>query len=136
MSNEKKTISDKIVECADLVYGVAVDRTVERMEQAEANVEKDIKVAKNATNVVIEAAEVVVEAAADQFAALLNGEKIDLTSTKEHAMETMDKLVDKADEYYGAIVDRVAERMEQMEKNIDEDIEAGKQLIDDLKSNS
>ena len=134
MSNEKKTIADKIVESADIVYGVAVDRTVERMEQAEINVEKDIDVAKKVTNVVIEAAEIVTEAVAEHVVGLLNGEKIDLANTKESAMETIDKLVDKADEYYGTIVERVVERMEQTEKNIDGDIEAGKQLMTDLKS--
>ena len=48
----------------------------------------------------------------------------------------MDKIVEKADEYYGMIVDRVVEKMEQHEQNIDKDIETGKQLKKELNSNS
>ena len=73
-------------------------------------VEKDIEVAKKATNVIIEVSEIVTEAATDHFAGVLNGEKIDLVKEKERAEETLDKLVDKADEYYGTIVDRVVEK--------------------------
>lgn len=133
MGNETKM--DKVVEKADLIYSTAADRVVERMEQTDSNIEKDIAVAKNARGVMIEAAEIVTEAAADHVAGLLNGEKIDLTKEKNRAMETIDKVVEKADEYYGMIVDRVVEKMEQHEANIDKDIETSKNLVDELKSN-
>lgn len=136
MANETKTMMDKIVEAADLVYGTAADRTVEHMKQTEENIEKDINVAKKASSVVIETAEVVAEAAADHFAGLLNGEKIDLSKEKQRAIETIDKVVEKADEYYGMVVDRVVEKMEQREQNMEKDIETGKQLASELKSNS
>ena len=136
MGNETKTITDKIVESADLVYGTAADRTVERMKQTEENMDKDINVAKNATSVVIETAEVVAEAAAEHFAGLMNGEKLDLSKEKQRAIETIDKVVEKADEYYGMVVDRVVEKMEQHEQNIDKDMETWKQVINELKSNS
>ena len=131
-----ETKIDKIVESADMVYGTAVDRTVEHMEQAEVTIEKDVEIAKKASVVIIEAAEMVTEAAADHFAGVLNGEKFDLEKTKERAMETMDKLVDKADEYYGMIVDRVLEKAEQREQSIEKDIETGKRLVNELNSNS
>ena len=99
-------------------------------------VEKDIEVAKKATDIIVEAAGIVTEAAADHVAGLLNGEKIDLTKEKNRAMETIDKVVEKADEYYGIIVDRVVEKIEQHEANIDKDIETSKNLVDELKSNS
>mgnify|MGYP003294856568 CR=1 FL=1 len=35
---------DKVVEKADLVYSTAADRAVERMEEAEGNVDKDIEI--------------------------------------------------------------------------------------------
>ena len=127
---------DKVVEKADLVYSTAADRVVERMEQTDANVEKDIEVAKNAREVMIEAAGVVTEAVADHVSGILNGEKLDLTKEKNRAMETIDKVVEKADEYYGMIADRVVEKMNQHEANIDNDIETGKKLVDELKSNS
>ena len=133
MGNETKM--DKVVEKADLVYSTAADRVVERMEQTDSNIEKDIAVAKNARGVMIEAAGIVTEAAADYVAGLLNGEKTDLTKEKNRAMETIDKVVEKADEYYGMIVDRVVEKMEQHEANIDKDIETRKHLVDELKSN-
>lgn len=127
---------DKVVEKADLVYSTAADRVVERMEQTDSNVEKDIEVAKNAREVMIEAAGVVIEAVADHVSGILNGEKLDLTKEKNRAMETIDKVVEKADEYYGIIVDRVVEKMEQNESNVEKDIETGKKLVDELKSNS
>lgn len=136
MSNETKTITDKIVDSADKVYSTAVDRTIARMEEKEGNVEKDIEIAKKATNVVIEAAGVVAEAAADHVSGLLNGEKLDFSKEKNRAVETMDKLVEKADEYYGMVVDRAIEKMEQKEQRIEKDIEVGKQLVNELKSNS
>ena len=136
MGIETKTMTDKIVESADLVYGTAADRTVERMKQTEENIEKDIDVAKKASSVVIEVAETVAEAAADHFAGLLNGEKLDLSKEKQRAIETIDKVVEKADEYYGMVVDRVVEKMEQREQNMDKDMETGKQLVNELKSNS
>ena len=136
MGNETKTMTDKIVGAADLVCGTAADRTVERMKQTEENIEKDINVAKKASSVVIETSEVVAEATADHFAGLLNGEKIDLSKEKQRAIETIDKVVEKADEYYGMLVDRVVEKMEQHEQNIDKDMEKGKQLVNELKSNS
>ena len=136
MEKSKMTMADKIVEAADLVYGTAVDRTVERMEQAELNAEKDMTIVKNVGNIIIEAAETVTEAAADHVAGLLNGEKLDLTKEKNRAIETIDKLVDKADEYYGMITDRIVEKMEQHEQNIEKDIETGKQLVKDLNSYS
>ena len=130
------TKMDKMVESADLVYSTAADRAVERMEQAESNVEKDIEIAKSVSSTIIGAAEVVAEAVADHVSDLLNGEKLDLTKEKNRAMETIDKVVEKADEYYGMIVDRVVEKMEQHESNVEKDIEAGKKLVDELKSNS
>ena len=81
-------------------------------------------------------ADKIVEAAADHVAGLLNGEKLDLTKEKNRAIETIDKLVDKADEYYGMITDRIVEKMEQHEQNIEKDIETGKQLVKDLNSYS
>lgn len=135
MSNETKTMMDKMVETADAVYGTAADRTVERMEQAEGNIEKDIEVAKKASGVVAEAIETVMEAAADHVSGLLNGEKLDLSKEKNRAIETIDKIVDKADEYYGMVVDRFMEKAEQHEQNMEKDIEAGKQLVNELKSN-
>ena len=134
MGNETKM--DKVVEKADLVYSTATDRVVERMEQSDSNIEKDIDVAKKATDIIVEAAGIVTEAAADHVSGLLNGEKPDFTKEKNRAVETMDKLVEKADEYYGMVVDRVIEKMEQHEQNIEKDIETGKQLVNDLKSNS
>ena len=134
MGNETKM--DKIVEKADLIYTAAVDRTVDRMVQTETNIEKDIEVAKSASKVIIEVAEVVTEAAADHVAGLLNGEKLDLAKEKNRAIETIDKIVEKADEYYGMIVDRVVEKMEQHEQNIDKDIETGKQLKKELNSSN
>ena len=134
MGNETKM--DKMVEKADLVYSTAADRVVERMEQTDSNIEKDVDVAKKATGIIVEAAGIVTEAEADHVAGLLNGEKIDLTKEKNRAMETIDKVVEKADEYYGIIVDRVVEKIEQNEANIDKDIETSKNLVDELKSNS
>lgn len=136
MGNETKTVTDKIVESADLVYGTAVDRTMERMEQVEKNIDKDMNVAKKATGIVIEAAETVAEAAAEHFAGLMNGEKPDLAKEKKRAIETIDKVVEKADEYYGMVVDRFVEKAEQSEQNMEKDIETGKQLVNELKSNS
>lgn len=136
MGNETKTMTDKMVESADLVYGVTADRTVERMKQTEENIDKDINVVKNATSVVIETAEVVAEAAAEHFAGLMSGEQLDLSKEKQRAIETLDKVVEKADEYYGMIVDRIVERMEQDEENLEKDIEIGKKLANELKSNS
>ena len=127
---------DKVVEKADLVYSTAADRVVERMEQTDSNVEKDIEVAKNAREVMIEAAGVVTEAVADHVSGILNGEKLDFAKEKNRAMETIDKVVEKADEYYGMIADRVVEKMNQHEANIDKDIETGKKLVEELKSNS
>ena len=131
-----ETKMDKLVEKADLVYGTSVDRTVEHMEQAEANIEKDVIVAKKATDIIIEAAEIVTEAAADHVAGILNGEKIDFNKEKNRAVETMDKIVEKADEYYGMVVDRVLEKAEQREQSVEKDIETGKKLVSELKSNS
>ena len=127
---------DKVVEKADLVYSTAADRVVERMEQTDSNVEKDIEVVKRAREVMIEAAGIVTEAVADHVSDLLNGEKLDLAKEKNRAMETIDKVVEKADEYYGMIVDRVVEKMEQHESNVEKDIETGKKLVDELKSNA
>lgn len=136
MANETKTKVDKAVELADLVYGAAVDRVMDRVEQTDANIDKDKEVAKNAKEVIIDAAEVVTEAVADHVSGLLNGEKLDLEKEKNRAIETIDKVVEKADEYYGMIVDRVVEKMEQHEQNMGKDIETGKKLVDELKSNS
>ena len=44
MGNEIKM--DKMVEKADLVYSTAADRVVEKMEQHEANIDKDIETGK------------------------------------------------------------------------------------------
>ena len=136
MGNETKTRTDKMVESADVVYGAAVDRVMDRMEQTEENIAKDKEVAKNAGDVIIEAAGVVTEAVADHVSGILNGEKLDLTKEKNRAIETIDKVVEKADEYYGMIVNRVMEKVEQHEQNLDKDIETGKQVVNNLKSNS
>lgn len=77
---------------------------------------------KTMSDKIVEAAEVVVEATADHVAGLLNGKKLDLTKEKNRAIETIDKLVDKADEYYGIITDRIVEKMEQYEQNIEKDL--------------
>ena len=40
MNNETKKVADVVVDGADKVYGTAVDRTIDRMEQVGENVEK------------------------------------------------------------------------------------------------
>ena len=78
MNNETKKVADVVVDGADKVYGTAVDRTVDRMEQVAENFEKDKETAKKATDAAIETAGVLAEAVADHVSGLLNGEKLDL----------------------------------------------------------
>lgn len=136
MSNEKKTMTDKLVESADFVYGTVTERTIEHMKQAESNFEKDVDVAKKASSVVMGVAEIVIEAEVDRIVGLLNGEKIDLEKEKSRVIETIDKIVDKADAYYSMITDRVIEKLKQHEQSVEEDIEIGKELVNKLHSNS
>lgn len=133
MGNETRV--DKMVEAADLVYGIAVDRTVERMNQVSDDMEKDKSVMKGVVKAKVETAEIVIEAAAEHYAGLLNGEGIDLKKEKDRAIETIDKMVGKADEYYGKVIDRIAERIKEDEENLEKDIETGKKLVNTLKSN-
>ena len=72
----------------------------------------------------------------DHVSGILNGEKIDFKKEKERAIQTIDKMVDKADGYYSAITDRILDRMEQGEKNLEKDLESAKQLADELKKNA
>lgn len=44
----------------------------------------------------------------------------------------MDKLVDKANQYFDAITHRIGDRMDKIEQNIDKDIEAGKKVVNKL----
>ena len=136
MSNETKNVVDVAVDGADKVYGTAVDRTVERMDQFAENVEKDKETAKKATEAVVETAGVFAEAVADHVSGLLNGEKLDLKKEKERAISTIDKMVEKADAYYEVITDRIMERVDQSEKNLEKDIETGKELVNELKENA
>lgn len=136
MGNETKMTMDKIVESADAVYSAAVDRVMDRVEQTEENIDKDKHVAKKAGEVIAEAAEVVIEAAAEHVVGLLNGEKIDFNKEKNRVIETIDKVVDKADAYYDMITNRVLEKLKQREQNVEKDIETGKQLMNELNSNS
>ena len=59
--------------------------------------------------------------------------KLDLKKEKERAISTIDKVVEKADAYYGTLTDRIMDKIDQKEKNLEKDIEAGKQLVKDLK---
>ena len=61
---------------------------------------------------------------------------MDLKKEKERAISTMDKMVEKVDEYYSAVTDRIMERIDQSEKNLEKDIETGKQLTSELKENA
>ena len=90
MGNENKTLTDKVKE----------------------SVNKDVTVAKKASTAVIEGAEIFAEAVADHISGVLNGEKLDLEKEKDRAVKTIDAMVEKADEYYGTIVDRVVEKFE------------------------
>ena len=132
MSNETKNKVDVAVEKADKVYGAAVDRAVDRMNQAEENYEKDKETAKKVVVAAAETAEVAVESIVNQVVKVLNGEKVDIKSQRAHVIETIDKIVEKADAYYELIVDRVMERMAQAEENLDKDIETGKKLKDEI----
>lgn len=56
---------------------------------------------------------------------------------KTMGIETkMDKIVESADLVYSTAADRAVERMEEAEGNVEKDIETGKKLVDELKSNS
>ena len=48
----------------------------------------------------------------------------------------MDKIVESADLVYSTAADRAVGRMEEAEGNVEKDIETGKKLVDELKSNS
>ena len=136
MNNENKSMTDKIIEAADRVYGTAVDRKLDRMNQVESNMEKDIEVAKKASDAIVDAADVVISSQVDRIMDLIKGEKIDLSKGKTRTIEVIDRVVDKADVYYGLITDRIMEKLAQREQNIAEDIEIGRQLVKDLNSNS
>lgn len=136
MNNDAKKVVDVMVEGADKVYDVATDRAVERMEQVAEDIEKDKEVAKKATESAAETAEVLIDAVTDQICELLNGNKLSFNDVKARAIETIDKMVEKADGYYDVITDRLIEKIEKKEQNLDLDIETGKKLVNELKENA
>lgn len=136
MSNEIRNKVDVAVEKADKVYDAAVERTVDRMKQAEENYEKDKDTAKKVVEAAVEASEVVVESVVNQIVKLLNGEKVELKNQRAHVIEVIDRVVEKADVYYELITERVMERVGQFEENVDKDIETAKNVKNELNSNS
>lgn len=130
---EIKNKIDTAVENVDKIYEAAVDRTMVRINQTDENIDKDIETIKNAAVAAGETVETVAEAIIDRVVKVLNGEKGALKVTREDVISTIDKVVDKADAYYDIITNRIMERLEQAEGNVEKDIETAKQLKEDIK---
>lgn len=78
---------------------------------------------------------IVIDAAADSIAGVVNGEGIDLEKEKERAKSTIDKLMEKTDEYIDIMVDAVNGEVDRVEGTIEKDIHEAKDVKEELKKN-
>lgn len=126
------TLVENGLETADGYYSTITDRIIERMKQKESNMTADVLVAGRATEKIANMVELVNEELAEHIAGRISGKKYDFKSNKASAISLIDRLVGIADEYYEIIVDRILEKMNQTEENIDRDKEVAKKVAEQL----
>ena len=119
---------ERVTESTDKLINSFVDRVVDRVDQIEPTVEKGKKTLEKMATITADAIGSVIDAAADHYAGIVNGEGVDLEKEKERAKDTIGTLVEKAGEYIETVAESVSEGIEQVEGTIQRDVEAAKEL--------
>ena len=135
MSKELKKVTESAEKSIDILVNTFVDRVVERVDQIEPTVEKGKKTLEKMATITADAIGSVIDAAADHYAGIVNGEGVDLEKEKERAKDTIGTLVEKAGEYIETVAESVSGGIAQAEEHIEKDMEAAKEVKEELKDN-
>lgn len=130
---EKVTVSAE--ESTDKIVNTFVDRVVDRVDEIEPTIEKGKKTLEKLAQITFDGVGAIIDATADHYAGIANGEGIDLKKEKERAKNTMDTLIEKTGEYIETVADSISGGIAQAEGHIEKDIEAAKEVNEELKEN-
>ncbi len=135
MSKDLRKVTSSAEKSTDKVVNTFVDRVVDRVDQIEPTVEKGKKTLEKMAYITADAIGSVIDAAADHYAGIVNGEGIDLEKEKERAKGTIDTLIEKTGEYIDTVAESVSGGITQAEERIKKDMEAAKEVNEELKEN-
>ena len=135
MSKEMEKVTKLTEESTDKVINTFVDRVVDRVDRIEPVVEEGKKTLEKMADITADGIGAVIDAAADHFAGIVNGEGIDRKKEKERAKDTMKTLIEKTGEYIEVVAEYVSGGIAQAEEQIGRDIEAAKEVKKELKDN-
>lgn len=119
----------------DTVVNTFVDRVVERVDRIEPTVEKGKKTLGKMAELTTDSIGAVIDAAADHFSGIVNGEGIDLKKEKERAKDTIETLVEKTGEYIEVVAESISGGIAQAEEDMEKDVKAAKNVHDKLIEN-
>ena len=135
MGKELEKITEAAEKSTDKLINTFVERVVDRVDQIEPTVEKGKKTLEKMATITADAIGSVIDAAADHYAGIVNGEGVDLEKEKERAKDTIGTLVEKAGEYIETVAESVSSGIAQAEEHIEKDIEAAKEVKEKLIQN-
>ena len=134
MNKDMEKVTEAMEKGADKVINTFVDRVVDRVDQMEPTVEKGKKTLEKMAQITADGIGTVIDAAADHFAGIINKE-VNVETEKERAKETMETLVEKSGEYIDVVADAVCGGIAQFKGIVERDIEAAKEVNEELKKN-
>ena len=135
MNKELEKVTKSAEESTDKIVNTFVDRVVDRVDQIEPTVEKGKKTLEKLAQITFDGVGAVIDAAADHYAGIVNGEGIDLGKEKERAKNTVETLVEKTGEYIETVADSISSDIALAEEHIAKDVEAAKEVNEELKEN-
>ena len=134
MSKNVKKVEEAMEKGVNAVFNTFVDRMVDRVDQIEPTVEKGKETVEKITEIAAGGVGAVIDAVADHVSGIVNKE-VSLETEKERAKNTVETLMGKTGEYIEVMAEAVSGGITQVEGTWKRDVEAAKELTDELKEN-